>query len=116
KPNRFRLSLSPTLHHDGRSAAAARVLQIFTLSSSFLCAASRAIKRAGCFHERGREQREACGGSSRPYMLIYGALQIVFSQIPDMDKIGWLSIVASVMSFSYSAIGISLGVAQVICK
>ncbi|KAG8082488.1 hypothetical protein GUJ93_ZPchr0014g46934 [Zizania palustris] len=73
-----------------------------------------AIKRAGCFHERGREQREACGGSSRPYMLIYGALQIVFSQIPDMDKIGWLSIVASVMSFSYSAIGISLGVAQVI--
>uniref|UniRef100_A0A0D9W6K6 Amino acid transporter transmembrane domain-containing protein n=1 Tax=Leersia perrieri TaxID=77586 RepID=A0A0D9W6K6_9ORYZ len=75
-----------------------------------------AIRRAGCFHVRGRDQREACGGSSRPYMVVYGALQVVFSQIPDLHKMSWLSTLASVMSLSYSAIGISLAVAQVIAN
>ena len=40
-------------------------------------------------------------------------MQIVFSQIPDLDKVWWLSTVAAIMSFSYSAIGICLGVAQI---
>ena len=36
-----------------------------------------------------------------------------FSQIPDFDQIWWLSIVAAVMSFTYSAIGLALGIVQV---
>jgi len=49
-------------------------------------------------------------------MVVFGAVQIVFSQIPDFDQISWLSIVAAVMSFTYSSIGLSLGIAQNICK
>jgi len=49
-------------------------------------------------------------------MIVFGAVQIVFSQIPDFDQISWLSIVAAVMSFTYSSIGLSLGIAQTICK
>lgn len=73
---------------------------------------NRAIKRAGCFHWRGH--KDPCHASTSPYIAIYGVMQIVFSQIPDLDKVWWLSTVASIMSFSYSTIGISLGIAQII--
>jgi len=49
-------------------------------------------------------------------MILFGVVQILFSQIPDFDQIWWLSIVAAVMSFTYSSIGLSLGIAQTICK
>jgi len=46
-------------------------------------------------------------------MIGFGIIQIVFSQIPDFHKTWWLSIVAAVMSFAYSIIGLSLGIAKV---
>ena len=54
--------------------------------------------------------------SSTPYMLIFGVTELIFSQIPDFDQIWWLSIVAAVMSFTYSTIGLALGIVQVIGK
>nr|POE74915.1 putative amino acid permease 7 [Quercus suber] len=39
---------------------------------------------------------------------------IVMSQIPDFHKMEWLSVVAAMMSFTYSFIGIALGFAKVI--
>ncbi|KAG0500025.1 hypothetical protein HPP92_000097 [Vanilla planifolia] len=47
-------------------------------------------------------------------MILFGITEIVFSQIPNFNEVWWLSIVAAVMSFTYSAIGLSLGVAQVV--
>jgi hypothetical protein len=46
-------------------------------------------------------------------MIVFGVTEIVFSQIPDFDQIWWLSIVAAVMSFTYSSIGLGLGIAKV---
>lgn len=46
-------------------------------------------------------------------MIIFGISEIIFSQIPDFDQVWWLSIVAAVMSFTYSSIGLALGVAKV---
>lgn len=46
-------------------------------------------------------------------MIAFGIVEIIFSQIPDFDQIWWLSIVAAVMSFTYSSIGLGLGIAQV---
>jgi len=83
----------------------------YTIASSI---SMKAIRRAGCFHTHGHA--EPCSSSSIPYMIVFGAVQIVFSQIPDFDQISWLSIVAAVMSFTYSFIGLSLGIAQTICK
>ncbi|KAB2612175.1 amino acid permease 3-like [Pyrus ussuriensis x Pyrus communis] len=40
--------------------------------------------------------------------------EIIFSQIPDFDQLWWLSIVAAVMSFTYSSIGLGLGIAKVV--
>ena len=47
-------------------------------------------------------------------MLLFGALQIVVSQIPDLHNMAWLSVVAAIMSFAYSFIGLGLGFAKVI--
>ena len=47
-------------------------------------------------------------------MLLFGLIQIVMSQIPDFHKMEWLSVVAAMMSFTYSFIGIALGFAKVI--
>lgn len=46
-------------------------------------------------------------------MIGFGIAEILFSQIPDFDQIWWLSIVAAVMSFTYSSIGLALGIVQV---
>lgn len=51
--------------------------------------------------------------SSNGYMITFGIIEILFSQIPDFDQVWWLSIVAAVMSFTYSTIGLALGVAEV---
>lgn len=51
--------------------------------------------------------------SGNGYMITFGIMEILFSQIPDFDQVWWLSIVAAVMSFTYSGVGLALGVAQV---
>lgn len=47
-------------------------------------------------------------------MLMFGLAQIFFSQIPDFHNMQWLSVVAAMMSFTYSFIGFGLGLAKVI--
>ena len=49
-------------------------------------------------------------------MLLFGALQIVVSQIPDFHNVAWLSFIAAIMSFTYAFIGIGLGITKVIGK
>lgn len=79
----------------------------YTITASISMAA---IKRSDCFHEHGR--KAPCHPSNNPYMILFGVIQIVLSQIPNFDKLWWLSIVAAVMSFSYSTIGLGLAIAK----
>lgn len=72
----------------------------------------RAIKRSNCFHKSGG--KNPCLINSNPYMIAFGVSEIIFSQIPDFDQLWWLSIVAAVMSFTYSTVGLGLGIAQVV--
>ncbi|KAF5192439.1 Amino acid permease [Thalictrum thalictroides] len=89
-------------------------INIFGVAIGYTIAASismMAIKRSNCFHQSGG--KNPCHISSNPYMIAFGVTEIIFSQIPDFDQIWWLSIVAAAMSFTYSSIGLSLGVAKV---
>ncbi|CAI9106010.1 OLC1v1005058C1 [Oldenlandia corymbosa var. corymbosa] len=70
-----------------------------------------AIEKSNCFHSS--HHRDPCKVSSNLYMIMFGVVQIFFSQIPDFHRIWWLSIVAAVMSFTYSMIGLGLGVGRV---
>jgi len=48
------------------------------------------------------------------YMVMFGVVQIVMSFIPDLHNMEWVSVVAAIMSFTYSFIGLGLGIATVI--
>ncbi|XP_047328369.1 amino acid permease 3-like [Impatiens glandulifera] len=80
----------------------------YTIASSI---SMMAIQKTDCFHEKG--ENNPCKTSSTPYMIIFGVVQVFLSQIPDFDQIWWLSILAAVMSFTYSTIGLGLGIGKV---
>jgi hypothetical protein len=63
----------------------------------------RAIRRSDCFHQ---DINNPCYLSNNPWIILFGALQIVMSQIQDIDRMWWLSIMATVMSFTYAFIGL----------
>ncbi|KAH7276679.1 hypothetical protein KP509_39G017500 [Ceratopteris richardii] len=73
-----------------------------------------AIKRANCFRAEGYDA--PCHVSSDVYMALFGAFQLVLSMIPNFDRLWWLSLVAAVMSFSYSSIGLGLSIGKTIEK
>ena len=45
-------------------------------------------------------------------MIVFGVVQLILSQIPGFSDLWFLSIIAAVMSFAYSSIGLGLGIAQ----
>ncbi|WOK94130.1 putative amino acid permease 7 [Canna indica] len=71
-----------------------------------------AIQKSDCYHRRGHSA--PCSHGVNFYMLLFGIVQILFSQIPDFHEMAWLSILAAIMSFTYSSIGFGLGLAKVI--
>lgn len=72
-----------------------------------------AVKRSNCFHDKGTRDHELCSISSYPFMSVFAIIQIILSQIPNFHKLSWLSILAAVMSFAYSSIGLALSIAKV---
>ncbi|KAL3638510.1 Amino acid permease 6 [Castilleja foliolosa] len=70
-----------------------------------------AIKRSNCFHKMGHEA--GCHTSNNPYIITFGLIQIVLSQIPNFHKLSVLSLVAAAMSFAYSSIGLALAAAMI---
>ncbi|KAI3427775.1 Aa_trans domain-containing protein [Psidium guajava] len=75
-------------------------------------ASVRAILRSNCYHQGGHNA--PCQYEDSFYMLVFGVVEILLSQIPDFHSIGWLSIIAAAMSFSYAFIGSGLGFLKVI--
>ncbi|XP_044512131.1 amino acid permease 3-like [Mangifera indica] len=89
-------------------------LNLFGVAIRYTIASSTsmmAIQRSNCFHSSGG--KSSCHMNSSPYMIGFGVAQIIFSQIPDFHQLWWLSIVAAVMSFTYSTIGLGLAIAKV---
>lgn len=70
--------------------------------------------RSNCYHKKGHEAPCSYGGNL--YMMLFGLVQIVMSFIPDLHNMAWVSVVAAIMSFTYSFIGLGLGIATVISK
>ena len=83
--------------------------------SNWLCLASesnRAVRKSIWIHQsRGRDP---CHINGNIYMTAFGIAEIILSQIPDFNQLWWLSILAAVMSFTYSTIGLGLGMVKVI--
>ncbi|XP_075496109.1 amino acid permease 3-like [Primulina tabacum] len=93
---------------------AIQYLNLFGVAVGYTIASSismMAIQKSNCFHSKGDDS--PCRVSSNPYMIAFGVIEIFFSQIPDFNQIWWLSIVAAIMSFTYSTIGLGLGIGKV---
>ncbi|XP_043710051.1 amino acid permease 3-like [Telopea speciosissima] len=88
-------------------------LNLFGVAIGYTIAASisiMAIKKSSCIHKsRGKDP---CKMSNNWYMITVGLIEVILSQIPDFDQLWWLSIVAAIMSFTYSAIGLGLGITK----
>ncbi|KAL2466998.1 putative amino acid permease 7 [Abeliophyllum distichum] len=82
---------------------------VYTITSSI---SMRAIQRSNCYHNEGH--KASCKYGVTYYMLIFGIIQALVSQIPDFRNTEWLSVIAAIMSFTYSIIGSALGLAKVI--
>ncbi|KAM0848462.1 hypothetical protein ACQ4PT_054365 [Festuca glaucescens] len=81
----------------------------YTITASISAAA---INKANCYHKNGREAD--CGVYDSMYMVVFGAGQIFFSQVPNFHDLWWLSFLAAIMSFTYASIAVGLSLAQVI--
>ena len=46
-------------------------------------------------------------------MVIFAVIQIILSQVPNFHKLSPLSVIAAIMSFSYSLIGFGLSIAKI---
>ncbi|CAJ1973925.1 unnamed protein product [Sphenostylis stenocarpa] len=71
-----------------------------------------AIKKAICFHRNGHDAY--CKFSNNPYMIAFGIGQVLLSQIPNFNKLTWLSTLAAATSFGYAFIGSGLSLAVLI--
>ncbi|GLU09014.1 hypothetical protein SLE2022_258940 [Rubroshorea leprosula] len=80
----------------------------YTITSSISMAA---MKRSNCFHKYGHDA--GCHVSNNIFMVIFGIIQVVLSQTPNFHKLDFLSILAAVMSFGYSSIGLGLAIAKI---
>ncbi|KAK7385148.1 hypothetical protein VNO78_30860 [Psophocarpus tetragonolobus] len=90
-------------------------LNLFGVAIGYTIAASismMAVKRSNCYHFSGG--KNPCKMNSNFYMISFGVAEIIFSQIPDFHDLWWLSVLAAVMSFTYSFIGLGLGVGKVV--
>ncbi|KAL8239516.1 hypothetical protein R6Q59_016083 [Mikania micrantha] len=70
-----------------------------------------AIKKSNCFfHKHGHK---ADCRVHNTFMVIFAIIQIILSQVPNFHKLSPLSVVAAIMSFTYSSIGIGLSIAKI---
>ncbi|CAN6458429.1 unnamed protein product [Victoria cruziana] len=70
-----------------------------------------AVKKSNCFHKYGHDT--LCRMSGNMYMILFGIIEIVLAQLPNLEKVTFLSFLAAVMSFAYSLIGLGLCIAKV---
>ncbi|CAA7023401.1 unnamed protein product [Microthlaspi erraticum] len=74
----------------------------------------RAILRSNCYHREGRNATCSYEDYNNYFMLLFGLVQVFMSQIPNFNNMTWLSLIAAIMSFTYSSIGLGLAFGQVI--
>ncbi|CAL1360952.1 unnamed protein product [Linum trigynum] len=78
----------------------------YTITASISMAT---VRKWSCFHEE-----DECHVSTTPYMIIFGSIQLILCQVLNFHKLSWLSILAAVMYFTYSLIGLGLSIAKLV--
>ncbi|XP_076955669.1 amino acid permease 6-like [Bidens hawaiensis] len=69
-----------------------------------------AIYKSNCYHQHGHHAD--CRVRNNPLMVMFAVIEIFLSQVPNFHKLSMLSLVAAIMSFMYSTIGIGLSIGK----
>ncbi|KAK2445088.1 amino acid permease [Trifolium repens] len=69
------------------------------------------IQKSICHHKSGG--KDPCQTSANIHMISFGVIEIFFSQISEFHNTWFLSVIAAVMSFAYSIIGVFLAISLV---
>ncbi|XP_028788108.1 probable amino acid permease 7 isoform X2 [Neltuma alba] len=96
------------------SGVLVEIYRVGTATAYVITSAScgRAILKSNCYHKEGHNA--PCNYGDTLFMVLFGCIQIIMSFIPDLHNMAWVSVVAAIMSFTYSFIGLGLGIAQTI--
>lgn len=70
-----------------------------------------AINKSNCYHKHGHQAD--CHVHNNSFMVIFAIIEIILSQVPNFHKLSPISVIAAIMSFSYSLIGIGLSIAKI---
>ncbi|KAF0900231.1 hypothetical protein E2562_029741 [Oryza meyeriana var. granulata] len=81
----------------------------YTITSS---ASMSAVQRVNRFHHDWLGAADGGGTSGVTYTVAFGAFQLLLSQLPSLEDIAWLSVVAVATSFGYSSICLGLCTAR----
>ncbi|XP_020268231.1 amino acid permease 8-like isoform X2 [Asparagus officinalis] len=68
------------------------------------------VDRSNCFHYKGHDAH--CRASGNLYMIIFGLVEIVLSQFPNLEKITLISVIAAIMSCVYSIVALALSIGK----
>ncbi|CAM8937093.1 unnamed protein product [Rhodiola kirilowii] len=66
------------------------------------------MRRSICHHQMGPDGH--CDVNGNAYMLAFGAVQLILSQCPNLEKVTLLSIIAAVTSIGYSTVSLCLSI------
>ncbi|KAM7279209.1 hypothetical protein ACFE04_007790 [Oxalis oulophora] len=64
------------------------------------------LEKTVCFRTKGHNA--ACRVDATPYMLGFGAIQILLSQFPNLEEITIISVIATITSFIYATVALTL--------
>uniref|UniRef100_A0ACD5XCE0 Uncharacterized protein n=1 Tax=Avena sativa TaxID=4498 RepID=A0ACD5XCE0_AVESA len=68
------------------------------------------VVRSNCRHYKGHGAD--CSQEGTTYLVLFGLVEVVLSQLPSLEKVTFISIVAAVMSFTYSFVALFLSAAK----
>lgn len=66
--------------------------------------------KSNCRHYNGHDAK--CSTTGTMYLVLFGLVEVVLSQLPSLEKVTFISVVAAVMSFTYSFVALFLSAAK----
>lgn len=86
----------------------------------------RTIEKSFCIHSKGLSGEElekatslesggvaGCNTGINKYVMVFGIIEVLLSQLPNFHKLAFISVIAALMSFAYATIGLSLCIALI---
>ncbi|CAN0920869.1 Amino acid permease 8 [Linum grandiflorum] len=82
------------------------------------------IEKSFCVHSKGLDGEELeatslesgggkCNIGINKYVMVFGIIEVLLSQLPNFHKLAFISVIAALMSFAYATIGLSLCIARI---